>query len=101
MGKYFSLVLAGLAGSPQMVSCTLISLSRLVYEFHGEYSTEYLVGGGGGEIRIQFSSTCIILFSPMYLMKLLMFHPGVGLEECVVYILGEGSPMLGRGSLSS
>ena len=37
MMKYFSLVLAGLAGSPRMVSCTLLSLSKLVYEFHGEW----------------------------------------------------------------
>ena len=32
---YFVVVLAGLAGSPHMVSATLLSLSRLVYEFHG------------------------------------------------------------------
>jgi len=36
MVKYFSLVLAGLAGSPRMASCTLLSLSKLIFEFHGE-----------------------------------------------------------------
>lgn len=35
VGDYFLTVLAGLAGSTHMVSATLLSLSRLVYEFHG------------------------------------------------------------------
>lgn len=33
--KYLTLVLAGLAGSPRMVSCTLLALAKLLYEFHG------------------------------------------------------------------
>lgn len=33
--QYMKLVLAGLAGSAHMVSATVISLSRLLYEFHG------------------------------------------------------------------
>ena len=33
--QYMKVVLAGLAGSPHMVSATVISLSRLLYEFHG------------------------------------------------------------------
>lgn len=33
--EYFHCVLAGLAGSPHMISCTLLALSRLVCEFHG------------------------------------------------------------------
>ena len=36
MSDYFLTVLAGLAGSAHMVSATLLSLSRLVYEFHGK-----------------------------------------------------------------
>ena len=43
MVKYFSLVLAGLAGSPRMASCTLLSLSKLVFEFHGENQVVYHV----------------------------------------------------------
>ncbi len=35
--KFFSLVFGGLAGSPRMTSCTLLSLSKLVFEFHGTY----------------------------------------------------------------
>ena len=35
VSDYLLTVLAGLAGSTHMVSATLLSLSRLVYEFHG------------------------------------------------------------------
>ena len=35
--RYMHLVLAGLAGSAHMVSASVISLSRLVYEFHGQW----------------------------------------------------------------
>lgn len=35
VNQYMKLVLAGLAGSAHMVSATVISLSRLLYEFHG------------------------------------------------------------------
>ena len=38
--SYFNLVLAGLAGSPHMISCTLLVLSKLAYEFHGEHYIE-------------------------------------------------------------
>lgn len=33
---YFVKVLAGLAGSTHMISATILTLSRLVYEFHGQ-----------------------------------------------------------------
>lgn len=33
--EYFVKVLAGLAGSLRMISATILTLSRLVYEFHG------------------------------------------------------------------
>ena len=34
--RYMNIVLAGLAGSAHMMSASVISLSRLVYEFHGK-----------------------------------------------------------------
>lgn len=38
--EYLTRVLAGLAGSTHMVAATIISLSRLVYEFHGNQYTQ-------------------------------------------------------------
>ena len=32
-------MVAGIAGSPHMISATIISVSRVVYEFRSEYST--------------------------------------------------------------
>lgn len=32
------LVMAGLAGSPQMISSTLLALTRLIYEFKGKFN---------------------------------------------------------------
>lgn len=37
----FKLILAGLAGSAHMISATVISLTRLVYVFHGNHSNVY------------------------------------------------------------
>ena len=34
---FFELVLAGLAGSPHMVACTILGLTKLLYEFRGEF----------------------------------------------------------------
>lgn len=39
--QYFQLVLAGLAGSVHMISATVMSLTRLVYEFHGNHNNWY------------------------------------------------------------
>jgi len=36
--QYFQLVVAGLAGSAHMISATVMSLTRLVYEFHGNHN---------------------------------------------------------------
>ena len=33
--EYFKMVMAGFAGSPQMISATLFSLTRIMYEFKG------------------------------------------------------------------
>ena len=35
--QFLTKMLAGLAGSPHLVSGTVLSLSRLVYEFHGKH----------------------------------------------------------------
>ena len=35
--RFLSSVLAGLAGSPHLVSATIVALTRLVHEFHGEW----------------------------------------------------------------
>lgn len=35
---FLTKLLAGLAGSPHLVSGTILSLSRLVYEFHGKHT---------------------------------------------------------------
>lgn len=35
--EYFNVVLAGLAGTSHMVSATIGSLARLIYEFNGKY----------------------------------------------------------------
>ena len=45
VSRYLGLVLAGLAGSAHMVSASVISLSRLLYEFHGEQGLQWFVGG--------------------------------------------------------
>ena len=37
IGEYFKLIIAGLAGSAHMISATIISLTRLVYVFHGNH----------------------------------------------------------------
>lgn len=37
--SFLELVVAGIAGSPHMISATIISVSRVVYEFRSEYST--------------------------------------------------------------
>ncbi|EDO48743.1 predicted protein [Nematostella vectensis] len=39
---YLELVLAGLAGSPHMVSATIISISRLVFEFRGDIPSKVM-----------------------------------------------------------
>ena len=36
--EYFKMVLAGLAGSPQMISATLLALTRILYEFKGNFN---------------------------------------------------------------
>ena len=36
VSRYLGVVLAGLAGSAHMVSATVISLSHLLFEFHGQ-----------------------------------------------------------------
>ena len=36
-------MLAGLAGSPHLVSATIVALTRLVHEFHGEQEIVELV----------------------------------------------------------
>ena len=33
---YFELVMAGLAGSPHMLSCTVLAITRIIYEFKGK-----------------------------------------------------------------
>ena len=33
---YFKMVMAGFAGSPQMISATLLALTRIMYEFKGD-----------------------------------------------------------------
>ena len=38
--SFLELVVAGIAGSPHMISATIISVSRVVYEFRSEYSTK-------------------------------------------------------------
>ena len=38
MKEYFNVVLAGLAGTSHMVSATIGSLARLIYEFNGNYT---------------------------------------------------------------
>jgi len=38
IAEYFNLIIAGLAGSAHMISATIISLTRLVYVFHGNQS---------------------------------------------------------------
>ena len=40
--EYFVKVLAGLAGSAHMISATILVLSRLVYEFHGEHAYTHI-----------------------------------------------------------
>uniref|UniRef100_A0A8W8IGX0 Uncharacterized protein n=1 Tax=Magallana gigas TaxID=29159 RepID=A0A8W8IGX0_MAGGI len=42
---YFQMVMAGLGGSPQMVSSTLLALTRILYEFKG-LTTKYSQGVG-------------------------------------------------------
>ena len=37
IGEYFKLIVAGLAGSAHMISATVMSLTRLVYVFHGNH----------------------------------------------------------------
>ena len=37
IGEYFKLIIAGLAGSAHMISATIVSLTRLVYMFHGNH----------------------------------------------------------------
>ena len=37
--SFLELVVTGIAGSPHMISATVISLSRVVYEFRSEYET--------------------------------------------------------------
>lgn len=37
IGEYFKLIVAGLAGSAHMISATIVSLTRLVYLFHGNH----------------------------------------------------------------
>ena len=38
--QFLTKMLAGLAGSPHLISGTVLSLSRLVYEFHGKHVIE-------------------------------------------------------------
>jgi hypothetical protein len=33
--EYFKMVMAGFAGSPQMISATLLALTRIMYQFKG------------------------------------------------------------------
>ena len=37
IGDYFNLIIAGLAGSAHMISATIMSLTRLIYAFHGNH----------------------------------------------------------------
>lgn len=41
--EYFKLIVAGLAGSANMISATILSLTRLVYVFHGNHSNLYCI----------------------------------------------------------
>ncbi|XP_045190399.2 RRP12-like protein [Mercenaria mercenaria] len=40
--EYFKMVMAGFAGSPQMISATLLALTRIMYQFKGQMSSEML-----------------------------------------------------------
>ncbi|CAC5426030.1 RRP12 [Mytilus coruscus] len=53
--KYFKMILAGLGGSPQMVSCTLLALTRILYEFKDSIDGNLL-----GNI---IESVCLLLTS--------------------------------------
>ena len=41
INEYLKLILAGLAGSAHMISATVVSLTRLVYVFHGNHDNIY------------------------------------------------------------
>lgn len=41
IGEYFKVIVAGMAGSPHMISATVVSLTRLVYVFHGNYGNYF------------------------------------------------------------
>lgn len=42
ISDYFSIVIAGLAGSPHMISATVVSLSRMVYQFRDHMPSEQM-----------------------------------------------------------
>ena len=42
ISSYLDLVVAGLAGSPQMISATIIAISRVLYEFRGEADSRWV-----------------------------------------------------------
>ena len=41
MKQYFEMIMAGLAGSPHMVTCTVMALTRILYEFKGILWSKY------------------------------------------------------------
>ncbi|KAK3094601.1 hypothetical protein FSP39_003915 [Pinctada imbricata] len=53
--SYFKLVMAGLAGSPQMISATLLALTRILYEFKDEIDS--------GLLDVIVDTLCLLLTS--------------------------------------
>ena len=43
IAEYFKLIVAGLAGSAHMISATIMSLTRLVYVFHGNHGSIFFM----------------------------------------------------------
>ena len=41
--EYFKLIIAGLAGSAHMISATIVSLTQLVYVFHGNHGNIFYI----------------------------------------------------------
>ncbi|XP_060581938.1 RRP12-like protein [Ruditapes philippinarum] len=53
--EYFKMVMAGFAGSPQMISATLLALTRIMYQFKAEISS--------GMLESIIDSVCLLLRS--------------------------------------